>query len=67
MQTQLNNNLKSSGGQHRISTHRSAGQGIKPHYIFVCEFCDETQNLTTIKRADRDIHVCMKHGVYFGA
>lgn len=30
-------------------------------YHNVCQYCNETRNLITVRRADRDLFVCRKH------
>lgn len=44
---------------YKNTTIRGRGEGIT--YCNVCQYCNETRNLITVRRAGGDLFVCRKH------
>lgn len=50
--------------EHYKSITRGRGKGIR--YQDVCQYCNETRKLVTVRRAGGDLHLCRKHAGALG-
>lgn len=45
-------------------TKGKRGEGVR--YQDVCQYCNETRKLVTVRRAGGDLHLCRKHAGALG-